>query len=106
MDTGQKIKLASVYARKVKTGEKTQTIRLGRKKYERGHAHFETAVELIPIKIIDVDYVPYKGLDVLDAKRDGFDSLEQLQDALKKHYPNIQDSDYVTVISFEYNRYG
>lgn len=102
----QTIKLDPKYSRLVKTRQKVQTIRLGRKKYEIGPAMFEAGNELIPIKIIEVDYVPVSGLDSIDARRDGFDTVEQLKEALKVHYPQINEHGYVTVVSFEYNMYG
>jgi len=59
----------------------------------------------IPITIEEVEYVPARKLDIIDAKRYGFDTLKQLKDALLKHYPRMNENNWVTVVAFELKRH-
>jgi len=101
----QEIKLDPKYADLVKSGRKTQTIRFGKRDYKLEPSQFKAGNEHISILITNVDFVPVRKLDVMDAKMDGFDSLNELTSALKKHYPHITENSWVTVISFDLKKY-
>lgn len=40
----------------------------------------------------------------VDARRDGFDTLQDLHAALDRHYPGLQASSAVDVVSFELSK--
>ena len=100
----QEIKLDPKYVSLVMNRTKTQTIRFGKRKYDTGKAKLNAKNLLIPINIVDIEFVPVSRLDKIDAKRDGFSSVDELKEALKHHYPHITESNWVTVVSFELDK--
>ncbi|MCD6403094.1 MAG: ASCH domain-containing protein [Candidatus Aenigmarchaeota archaeon] len=100
----KKIHFSKEYKKKLLKGEKSSTIRLGkRKKYKVGDV-VELVVEEKPIAkalITNVEYVRVKDLTEERAKKDGFHTKNKLIKALKKHYPRIKDNNTVTVIEFK-----
>ncbi len=55
-------------------------------------------------RIIDVKYVKVRDLPDDVIRDEGFRSLSDLISSLKSIYPNIKESDYVTVIRFRVER--
>ena len=53
------------------------------------------------VLVTDLDVKPFNTLSTLDAQRDGFDTLAELQRALHRFYPDITQSDPVTIIGFK-----
>ena len=63
----------------------------------------ELTVDNKPFAKARVDKVVVKRVKELtdeDAKKDGFNSREELIEALKKIYGNIKDSEFVTIVHF------
>ena len=74
------------------TGEKTQTIRKNKKRIRAG----ETVKGIFPgtpmefrLKITKIGYKQFKYLNDDDAKREGFNTLDELKEELLKIYPTL-----------------
>jgi hypothetical protein len=80
---------------------KTTTIRWGHKDYKKGAARikFGQAGEL-PVEITKVVKVYVKDLTEEIANEDGFENISMLRRALMEHYPNISESDPITIVHF------
>lgn len=99
---GRHLMIRGVYADKLLEGRKTTTIRLGlfKPKYEEViiHGHGRP---LAKARIARVEYKKVSELTEEDARRDGFASLDDLLDALKKVYGEVSADDVVTIIHLE-----
>lgn len=86
----------------VLNGTKTSTIRKGRWQFYIGNAALVNSRhdQVIPIVIEEMVKCKYKALNHDDALIDGFNNLEELQAALRYHYPSIKDDDIITIIYF------
>jgi len=80
---------------------KTTTIRRGRRTYGLGEGVLKAGSQDIPIKVNNVRYCKFRELTEADAFRDGFESLKQLHDVLRRIYPKLDLDDEVTVVHFE-----
>ena len=89
----------SCYIDKVLSGIKSTTIRKGLRKFSLGPAALKTTNVTVPIIIRDVRYTTVANLAEVDAIADGFTNLSELQLALKRHYPEIVSTDWVSVIT-------
>ncbi|RUM48026.1 MAG: ASCH domain-containing protein [Hyperthermus sp.] len=90
------------YVEDILSGRKTTTIRLGRVKLK----HHELIVHGggRPIAKVRVKKVTYKRVGELtddDAKKDGFNTLNELLYELKRVYSDLSPDDTVTIIEFE-----
>ena len=53
------------------------------------------------IRILKLDYSKtFSELDDIDARRDGFESKDELKSVIKKFYKDISDDNPVTIIHF------
>ena len=90
----------------IRSGVKTQTLRTpsGRVDVSPGDfavCVFEDCPEKIFITITDVGYKMWKTLDVGDARREGFGSLDDLKKCLLEIYPDINPWDRFYFYRFE-----
>ncbi len=99
---GRHIMIKGVFVDKILSGEKVSTIRVGivKPKYREVIIH-GGGRPIAKVKVTDVIYKKVKELDDNDAKRDGFNSKDELINALRKVYGNISPEDLVTIIKFE-----
>jgi len=99
---GRHIMVKGEYADKLLAGSKTTTIRLGivKPKYREViiHGHGRP---LAKARITRVETKRVSELTEEDARKDGFNNLEELLEALKKVYGNIKSEDLVTIIELE-----
>jgi len=82
-------------------GRKTTTVRAGWRDLSSGPAVVETGRQSIEVLVTGVRHCRYADLTLEDAKRDGFESLEQLRSALRRFYPNLSDGSAVSVIGLK-----
>jgi len=97
-----KINFDAEYVRPIIRGEKVTTIRKGIKSYPVGRI-VDLTVNYTPFARARVEKVVVKRVSELtdeDAKKDGFNSKDELIQALKKIYGDIKDSDFVTIVHF------
>lgn len=101
----QRIYMWEGYEPAIRSGAKRQTIRID-DPFHPGQADlvFEKEsgeVVSIAATVTAVRSVTRSELTDDDAKRDGFDTLGDLQAALERHYPGLQPSNTVDVVAFE-----
>ena len=95
------LELATRYFPWVRNGTKTLTVRRGHLEYPVGPASFhDEEGNSCAIDILEVRYSTFKDLQEGHARADGFRDLKELKEALLTHYPNIIESDEVTMIRF------
>ena len=84
-------------------GKKTSTIRYGKLSFKKGQEVFihSGGYVLGKAKIKDVQIIRIKDLTNEIAKKDGFESKEELIAKLKEHYPHLRADDPLTYIEFE-----
>jgi hypothetical protein len=77
----------------IRSGEKTQTIRLWR--YCRMRAGQRSYIPGVgAIRILAIEQVDLDQLTDADAKPDGFDNIEQLRSEITRLYPDALDKGY------------
>ncbi len=99
---GRHLMVKGEYVNKILKGIKRATIRLGivKPRYNEIIIHGGGR----PVAKVRITKVKYKRLNELteeDAKMDGFNSLEELLQHLRKAYGNVSSNDIVTIIEFE-----
>ena len=83
-------------------GKKTCTIRLGKMDVANKYSNLVSGNEKLKVKITDIDKVRiYSELTVQDANAEGFDTLNQLYDDLRKYYGELDPQQPITVINFK-----
>lgn len=92
--------LHSDYVPLVRAGKKRATVRKGIRRIESTLADLVAGADRLRVLITDLDVKPYEALSTIDAQRDGFETLADLQSALHRFYPDIRQSDLVTIIGF------
>jgi hypothetical protein len=97
----EKIALADKFFEKVKDGTKTSTVRYGLRNYELGDCLFYSDIQSTMVKINMISYCSFSGLTDSDAKREGYETKEELQNAVREFYPAVQDTDTMTIVTFE-----
>jgi ASC-1-like (ASCH) protein len=85
----------------VRAGKKRSTVRKGIRRIESTLADLVTGTDRLRVLVTDLDVKTFNTLSTMDAQRDGFDTLADLQRALRHFYPEITQSDPVTIIGFE-----
>ena len=88
------------------SGRKRTTVRQGKRNYRLGEAHIKADDETIAIKITGVKYKKFGDLTDEDAKTDGFENLGELQAALRKFYPTINEMKVTTIVLFDVAKGG
>jgi len=90
------------YLERVLRGEKTTTIRRGIVTPSKDHVYLACEGKVLgEARISSLRFVKIKDLTDADAKRDGFESRDELLKALREIYPDISQEDWVTVIALE-----
>ncbi len=98
----KRINFDSEYISAIKNGKKVTTIRKGIKRYPVGRIVDLTA-DSKPFARARVDKVVVKRVRELtdhDAVLDGFESREELIDALRRIYGGVREEEFVTVVHF------
>lgn len=98
----KRINFDSEYVEAIINRKKVTTVRKGIKRYPVGRI-VDLTVENRPFARARVDKVVVKRVRELsdeDAMKDGFESREELIDALKKIYGKVKDEEFVTVVHF------
>jgi ASC-1-like (ASCH) protein len=85
----------------VRAGKKRSTVRKGIRKIEGKLADLVAGSDRLRVLVTDMDVKPFQALSAVDAQRDGFETLADLHRALHRFYPDISQSDPVTIIGFE-----
>lgn len=101
-----KIKFHKKYYLAMLNGDKTQTMRLARKRLNVTENDVVTAVfpgwdKTLKIRITRIGYKQAKSIDDEDAKREGFMTKEELLNDLKEFYPNMDKWDKLYYYRFE-----
>jgi len=91
------------YLESLLSGKKKGTIRLGKLNIEPGTIVTLHSGGYVVGKALvkDVEYKKVNELTEEDARADGFESLEELLEALRSHYTRLKEDDVVTVVRFE-----
>ncbi len=99
---GRHLMLKKEYGELLLSGRKKATVRLGivRPKYEEIIVH-SGGRPIAKIRVTGVEVKRVAELTEEDARIDGFESREELLEALRRSYGSISPSDYVTIIRFE-----
>lgn len=104
----QKILFAEKFFPMIRDGRKTTTVRSGVRvrDYAIGEclALDPEQVKGFVINIKTLQVSTYGELNEEIAKTDGFESLSKLKYELRTFYPELVNSSYVTIVSFEYVR--
>jgi ASC-1-like (ASCH) protein len=95
------LSLHSDYVALIRAGKKRSTVRKGIRRIESTLADLVAGTDRLRVLVTDLDVKPYAALSATDAQRDGFDTLADLQRALRRFYPTISKSDPVTIIGFK-----
>ena len=90
----------------IRDGVKTQTMRLARKRLDVCEGDVVTAIfpgipETLTIKIIKIGYKQLKSTNGGDALREGYSTMGELRDDLRRFYPNITRFDRLYYYRFE-----
>ncbi len=99
----ERINFDEEFVEPIISGRKITTVRRGIKSYPVGRVVELTAggstFALARVKKVVVKRI--KELNDEDARKDGFDSKDELLSALKKIYGDVKDNEFVTVVHFE-----
>ncbi len=90
------------YVEAIMSGRKVTTVRKGIKRYPVGRI-VDLTVENRPFARARVDKVVVKRVRELtdsDARLDGFESRDELIEALRRIYGKVRDEEFVTVVHF------
>lgn len=98
------LKFNKEYYEPIINGEKTQTLRNKNKRLQVNEivkAIFSGTDNEIKIQITDNGYKQFKYLDEEDAKREGYESVEELKNTLLDIYPLMMWSDRLWYYRFK-----
>lgn len=99
--TASHLKLADHLYDLVLSGVKTSTIRYGFVFIINELVPLRSGERSLKVRVLSLDYSKTFGsLTDADAHKDGFTSLPQLRSEMLRFYPQITDSDPVTVFHF------
>lgn len=92
------VKFNKKYYPLIRDGVKTQTMRLARKRLDVREGDIVYAVfpgldEKVKIQIQKIGYKQFKSINLVDAEREGYDSISDLKNDLIKIYPLISKFD-------------
>ncbi len=94
------LKLAPQYTQNILLKKKCTTIRKGRRKIKCGPLILSTEKDSILVCVTGVQYKKLSNLNESEAIDDGYESIQDLKQDLQKFYPNLKDSNFVTIIKF------
>lgn len=95
------LRIASEFIPDILAGRKRSTIRKGRRTIPTGLLVLKTENVMITVNVIRTKCCHLKSLTEEEAREDGFDTLNSLQTTLRKFYPDIAPTSWVTVIRFD-----
>ena len=95
------IEIDDDYIDLIRTGEKSTTIRMGKRDYKTGLSIFFSEKRSIILEITAIEYQMFSEINESDAIKDGFNSLNELVDNLHVYYPALNKTDIVTIVSFK-----
>lgn len=99
---GKYLRFKKEYIKKIFDGEKTTTIRKGILSPSRDIVYLESEGKIYgELALKSVRYTKVANLKESDARADGFKNLKELKDVLNDIYPDIKDSDWITIIRFK-----
>jgi hypothetical protein len=84
-----------------KSGRKTCTIRLGIANVDRELLDLSDGRDVLKVRIVSVETETYRNLTYQHAQWEGFSTVEELRQDLKKYYSHIEQDQPVTIIRFE-----
>jgi hypothetical protein len=84
----------------IEKGQKTTTIRLGKRLLEKDLLVLKSRKADILVRVVDIEFRRFSELNRNDALKDGFKSLRELREALKRIYPNINKASTMTIVHF------
>ena len=94
--------LKAKYIPLILNGSKKSTIRLGKVDVRNKEFYINSGGKIIAKAVVrEVKYKTVRELTDEDAKMDGFDNREELIRELRRHYGEISDDDWVTIIIFD-----
>ncbi len=100
-ELGKYLSFKRDYLNSVLSGRKKTTIRWGIVTPRSSKVYLECNGKIYgELHIESTEYVKFSDLTDRDAIRDGFNSLEDLKDALRNIYVNLRGDDWVTIIHF------
>lgn len=94
------LRISREYLPVVRSGAKTTTVRRGRRRVQPGFLLLQGGDQLEPVQVIGTQFKQVRTLSEDDAKSDGFMTLRDLKRALRRHYPGIAETSWVTVVRF------
>lgn len=86
--------------RLVVNGKKTSTVRLGQRPYPLGPARIVSGSDEILVEILQLERTTIGGLTDEVAKSEGYESLSDLLNELRRFYPSAGPEHNVTVVRF------
>jgi len=95
------------YCEKLRSGAKKITIRIAGKRLPKpGDLVYIVCGGLIlgVARVTSVVFKPLRSLGEYEVKEEGFNSLEELLEAIKHHYPGIKEDALIAVIRFEWEK--
>lgn len=100
------VKFHKKYYLKMLNKDKTQTMRLARKRLDVKEGDVVTAVfpgwnQTLKIKILKIGYKQAKSINDEDAKREGFNTKKELLEDLQGFYPNMDKWDRLYYYRFK-----
>jgi ABC-type ATPase with predicted acetyltransferase domain/uncharacterized protein YqfB (UPF0267 family) len=95
------LRLSPEFVDAVRTGQKTTTIRIGKRQLDKGLLVLESSVGNILVRVVDVVEKMFSRLNDQDAQKDGMKNLDELRETLKKFYPRLGMRSRVTIIYFD-----
>lgn len=99
---GRHLMIKSKFLNDILKGTKRATIRLGKVQVKSREFYIHSGGQIIAkARLKRITYKCISELTDDDAKIDGFSSRDELINALKEHYGDIKDDDYVTIIEFD-----
>lgn len=97
----QTLSISTKYLPAIRSGRKCTTIRRGRPSISKGLLLLTSRTDVVPVNVTQVKSTRFKSLTEENAHKDGFRNLSELKIALLKHYPNLSDNSWVTIVSFD-----
>ena len=85
----------------IQQGEKTQTARIEEPHYPLGKAMADFSDgRSLPIEIVGISYLTINEMSLDQVRKDGFNTKDELWDALLGFYPHLQENDPLMLVEF------
>ncbi|RCX19509.1 ASCH domain-containing protein [Anaerobacterium chartisolvens] len=101
IDQPQFIEMSSEFYELIKSGKKKSTIRKGVRDYKAGKAIIYFKTNSLVVSITQIRILGFSEITVEDARKDGFNSFKELENALKKFYGEIDKNEIMTIATIE-----